>query len=65
MNVKSWNVTNLLLLPEGKQTNTRDLNDLESDTRNITLSLATTTETGDEDFIVLVDEVEATVILQR
>ena len=58
-------MTNLLLLPEGKQTNTRDLDNLESDTGNITLGLAATTEAGDEDFVVLVDEVEAAVILKR
>lgn len=27
----------LLLLPEGKETNTRDLDDLETDTRDISL----------------------------
>lgn len=55
--------THLLLLPEGEKTNTRDLNDLETHTRNITLGFSTATETGDEDLVVLVDEVQATVIL--
>ena len=52
----------LLLLPQSAQTNTRDLDHLESDTGNITLGLALSTETGDEDFVVLVDEVEATIV---
>ena len=54
----------LLLLPEGEETNTRHFNDLEADTRNITLSLSATTETRDEDFVVLVDEVQATIVLE-
>ena len=53
----------LLLLPEGKKTNSGYLHDLESHTRDITLSLATTTETRNQDFIVLVDKVQATIIL--
>lgn len=44
----------LLLLPESKKTDTSNLDDLESDTRNITLSLSSSTETGDEDLVVLV-----------
>lgn len=52
----------LLLLPQRRQTNSRDLDDLESNTGNITLRLALTTETSEEDFIVLVDEVEATIV---
>ena len=55
----------LLLLPEGEETNTRHFNDLEADTRNITLSLSATTETRDKDFVVLVNEVEATIVLKR
>jgi hypothetical protein len=31
-------------------------------TGNITLGLALTTETGEEDFVVLVDEVQATIV---
>ena len=54
----------LLLLPQGKQTDTRDLDDLETDTGNITLGLTTATETRNKDFIVLIDEVQATIILQ-
>lgn len=52
----------LLLLPQSEQTNTRHLDDLESDTGNITLGLALTTETGQENLVVLVDEVQATVV---
>ena len=52
----------LLLLPQRRKTDTRDLDDLETHTGNITLGLAFTTETSEEDFIVLVHEVEATVI---
>ena len=52
----------LLLLPESEQTDTGDLDDLETDTGNITLGLALTTETGEEDLVVLIDEVQATVV---
>ena len=54
----------LLLLPEGKKTHSGYLHDLKSHTRNITLSLATAAETGDKDFIVLVDKVQATIVLR-
>lgn len=52
----------LLLLPQSEQTDAGNLDDLEADTGNVTLGLALATETGDEDFVVLVDEVEATVV---
>ena len=52
----------LLLLPESEQTDTGNLDDLETDTGNITLGLALTTETGEEDLVVLIDEVQATVV---
>jgi len=52
----------LLLLPQRAQTDTRNLDDLETDTWNITLGLAFTTETGEEDLVVLVNEIQATVI---
>ncbi len=55
----------LLLLPERQKTNAGNLDDLETDTGNITLSLTPTTEAGDQDLIVLVDEVEATIVLQN
>lgn len=35
---------------------------LESDTRNVTNSVARSTKTSDQDFVVLVDVVEATVV---
>jgi hypothetical protein len=54
---------NLLLLPERSKTDTGDLDDLEADTGDITLGLAATTEAGDEDLVVLVDEVKTTVVL--
>lgn len=56
-------ISHLLLLPESKETDTGDLDDLEADTGNITLCLAATTEAGDEDLVVLVDEIQAAVIL--
>ena len=52
----------LLLLPQSGQTDTGNLDDLETDTGNITLGLALTTETGEEDLVVLVDEVQTTVV---
>jgi hypothetical protein len=52
----------LLLLPQGQQTDTGHLDDLESDTGNITLGLALATETSQEDLVVLVHEVKATVV---
>lgn len=52
----------LLLLPESEQTDTRDLDDLETNTGNITLRLTLTTETGEENLVVLVDEVKAPVV---
>jgi hypothetical protein len=52
----------LLLLPQGEQTDTGNLDDLESDTGNITLGLALTTETSQKHLVVLVHEVQATVV---
>ncbi|KAL2293148.1 hypothetical protein FJTKL_05138 [Diaporthe vaccinii] len=52
----------LLLLPQSEQTDTGNLDDLESHTGNITLGLALTTETSQEDLVVLVHEVQATVV---
>ena len=52
----------LLLLPQSQKTDTRDLDDLETNTGNITLSLALTTETSKQDLVVLVNKVQATVI---
>ena len=55
----------LLLRPQGKETDTRDLDDLETHTGNITLGLTTATETRNKDFIVLIDEVQATIVLSQ
>lgn len=44
----------LLLLEESEERDTRDLDDLETNTGNVTLCLALTTETRDEDLVVLV-----------
>lgn len=52
----------LLLLPESKERDTGDLDNLESDTGDISLSLTLSTETGEQDLVVLVDEVEATIV---
>ena len=47
--------------PESEQRATGGLDDLESDTRNITLSVTRSTETGNEDFVVLIDETHTTI----
>jgi hypothetical protein len=52
----------LLLLPQSRETDTRDLDDLETDTGNITLGLALATETGEKDLVVLVDKVQTTIV---
>lgn len=51
-----------LLFPQCEEGDTRDLDDLETDTWNITLSLTLSTETGEEDFVILVNKVQTTVI---
>ena len=52
-----------LLLPKCKKTDAGHLDNLEAYTRNITFGFTTTTKTRDEDFVILVNEVEATIIL--
>jgi len=52
----------LLATEQGPEGNTDDLDDLETDARQVTSRVAGTTETGDEDFIVFIDELEATVV---
>jgi hypothetical protein len=52
----------LLLLPQSEETDTGDLDDLEANTGNITLCLALATESSEQDLVVLVNEVQATVI---
>lgn len=56
--------TYLLLFPQSKKTDSRHLYYLETDTWNITLRLTPTTETRDEDFIVLIDKVQTAIILR-
>merc|ERR1712054_197688 len=58
-NLSTWLL--LLLLEESKQTYSRDLGDLETHPGNVTLSVARTTEPSDEDLVVLLEEVEATI----
>lgn len=55
--------TNLFLLPESKKTNARHLHNFEAHTRNITLGFPTATETRNENFVVLINKVQATIIL--
>jgi hypothetical protein len=58
--LRSWLL--LLLPPQCRKTNTRDLDNLETDTGDISLGLALTTETSEQDLVVLVDEVQATIV---
>jgi len=51
----------LLVGPEGHETALSDLDDLETDTGQITLSVTGSTETGNEDLVVLIDEGHATI----
>ena len=51
----------LLLLVQGEEGDTGDLDDLETDTGQIAYGMAGTTETGDEDLIVFINEVQATI----
>merc|ERR1712000_533590 len=52
----------LLLAVEGEETDVGDLDNLKADPGNITLSVAGTTETSNEDLIVFFDVVEATIV---
>ena len=45
-----------------RKTDTRNLNDFKADTGDISLGFTLPTETGEEDFVVLIHEVQATVI---
>jgi hypothetical protein len=56
-------VTHLFLLPECEQANAGDLDDLKAHAGNITLRLSAATEAGDEHLIVLIDEVQAAIVL--
>ncbi len=55
--------TGLLLLAteEGKQGNVGNLDNFETNTGDITNSVTTATEAGDEDLVVLIDEGKATI----
>ena len=59
------NISHLLLLPQGKETNTRYLHNLEAYSGNITLGFTTATETRNENLIILIHKVQATVILPQ
>ena len=52
----------LLFLVQSPKRYTSHLDDLESDSGNITDGVTLTTETGDQDLVVLLDEVQATVL---
>jgi len=52
----------LLLLPQSEQTDTGNLDDLETNTGDITLCLALATESSEQDLVVLVDKVQTTVV---
>lgn len=51
----------LLLAEQSKEGGLRDADDLETDSGNITDSVTGTTETSNEDFIVLINVVQATI----
>ena len=51
----------LLSHPEGTETTSSDFNDLESYTGQITFSVSRSTETGNKDLIVLIDEGHTTI----
>src|SRR5579859_3688589 len=68
---RGWTISNisnrkkyllLLLFPERKQRHTRDLDDFECNTTNITLRLTLLTEPSNQNLVVLIDKVETTVI---
>merc|ERR1712072_202046 len=51
----------LLVGPEGVEATAGNLDDLETNAGNISLRVAGTTETGDEDLVVLIDEGHSTI----
>lgn len=57
--LRSWAF--LLLLVESQQRDVGHLDNLETDTGNITDGVTLTTETGDQDLVVLLNVVQATV----
>jgi len=52
----------LLFFPQRKETDTRDLDDLEADTGDITLGLTPSTEPRDQHLVVLIDKVQAAIV---
>lgn len=59
VHLRSWAF--LLLLVEGQQGDVGDLDNLEAHTGNITDGMTLTTETGNQDLVVLLNVVQATV----
>lgn len=55
--VRNDTITDLLFFPQSQQTNTGYLHNLEAHAGNITLGLSATTESRDEDLVVLIDKV--------
>jgi len=51
----------LLLLEQSEKADTRHLGNLEADTGNITLGVTGATETSDENFVVFLEDVKATI----
>ena len=58
---KRETMTYLLLSEERVERHTGNLDDLEANTRDITNGVSLTTETSDENFIVFIGEVQATI----
>ncbi len=58
---KRETMTYLLLSEERVERHTGNLDDLEANTRDITNGVTLTTETSDENFIVFIGEVQATI----
>ena len=57
--VRSCDWLILLSEPKGKETGSSNLDDLETDTGKITDGMARSTETGNKDFVVLVERSRA------
>ena len=49
------------MLPKGKETASSDFNDLESNTREITLSVSGSTETSDKNLVIFFNERHTTI----
>ena len=55
-------IAHLLLLPQRHETDARHLDDLEPYTGNIPLGFTLSTETGNQNFVVFIHKVEATIV---